>query len=88
MQGLFGGTLAGGSDVLGIAIVLAVALNLMNLNQAKYAAAPCDIRQQEHNASSLDAREGPARSSRAPRRSTFDLLIYHYQRIVIIRISY
>ena len=31
MQGPFGGTLAGGSDVLGIAIVLAVALNLMNL---------------------------------------------------------
>ena len=40
-----------GSDVLGIAIVLAAALNLMNI-KAKYAAAPCD-----NNASSL---EGPA----------------------------
>ena len=40
-----------GSDVLGIAIVLAAALNLMSI-KAKYAAAPCD-----NNASSL---EGPA----------------------------
>ena len=78
MQGLFGGTLAGGSDVLGIAIVLAVAL----AQEAKYFTpprrAPCD-----NNASS---RSRGRRSSRAPRRSTFDLLIY--QRIVIIRISY